>query len=43
MASAIRASSPRSMISACLEDLKIFSRGARKSDDMTIMAVRWSG
>jgi serine phosphatase RsbU (regulator of sigma subunit) len=31
------------MISACLEDLKIFSGGARKSDDLTMMAIRWSG
>jgi phosphoserine phosphatase RsbU/P len=43
LAPAFRASSPRAMISACLEDLKIFSRGARKSDDLTIMAVHWSG
>jgi sigma-B regulation protein RsbU (phosphoserine phosphatase) len=43
LAPAIRASSPRAMISACLEDLKRFSGGARKSDDLTIMAVRWSG
>jgi sigma-B regulation protein RsbU (phosphoserine phosphatase) len=43
LAPVIRASSPRAMISACLEDLKIFSRGARMSDDLTIMAVRWSG
>jgi phosphoserine phosphatase RsbU/P len=43
LAPAIRASSPRAMISACLEDLKIFSGGARKSDDLTMMAIRWSG
>jgi len=42
LAPAIRASSPRAMISACLEDLKMFSGGERKSDDLTIMAVRWS-
>jgi phosphoserine phosphatase RsbU/P len=43
LAPAIRASSPRAMISACLEDLKMFSGGARKSDDLTMMAIRWSG
>ncbi len=43
LAPAIRASSPQAMINACLEDLKTFSGGARKSDDLTIMAVRWSG
>ncbi len=31
------------MISACLDDLKLFSGGARKTDDLTIMAVRWAG
>jgi sigma-B regulation protein RsbU (phosphoserine phosphatase) len=41
--SATRASSPGAMISACLEDLKTFTGGARKSDDLTMMAVRWSG
>lgn len=39
---AIRASSPRAMISACLEDLNKFGGGAPKSDDLTIMAVRWA-
>lgn len=43
LAPTIRASSPRTMISAYLEDLKAFSGGARKTDDLTIMAVRWSG
>src|SRR5262245_15071328 len=43
LAPAIRATSPRAMISACLEDLKMFSGGARKSDDLTMMAMRWSG
>jgi phosphoserine phosphatase RsbU/P len=43
LAPAFRASSPRAMISACLEDLKIFGHGADKSDDLTIMAIRWSG
>jgi len=38
-----RASSPQAMITVCLEDLKTFSGGARKSDDLTIMSVRWSG
>jgi sigma-B regulation protein RsbU (phosphoserine phosphatase) len=43
LASAIRASSPRTMINACLEDLKMFGDGARIGDDLTIMAIRWSG
>lgn len=43
LAPAIRASSPRAMINACLEDLKTFSGGGRKSDDLTMMAIRWSG
>jgi phosphoserine phosphatase RsbU/P len=43
LAPAIRASSPRAMISSCLEDLEMFSGGARKSDDLTMMAIRWSG
>lgn len=43
LVSAGRASSPQAMINACLEDLKTFSGGARKTDDLTIMAVRWSG
>jgi sigma-B regulation protein RsbU (phosphoserine phosphatase) len=43
LASSTHASSPVTMINACLEDLKTFSGGARKSDDLTIMAVRWSG
>jgi len=43
LASAGRASSPQAMIDACLEDLKTFSGGARKTDDLTIMAVRWAG
>jgi phosphoserine phosphatase RsbU/P len=43
LAPAIRASSPRAMIGACLEDLKTFGGGADKSDDLTIMAIRWSG
>jgi sigma-B regulation protein RsbU (phosphoserine phosphatase) len=38
-----RASSPQAVISLCLDDLKTFSGGARKSDDLTIMAVHWSG
>ncbi|MCI0387223.1 MAG: SpoIIE family protein phosphatase [Acidobacteria bacterium] len=38
-----RASSPQAMINICLEDLKTFSGGARKSDDLTIMVVHWSG
>jgi phosphoserine phosphatase RsbU/P len=38
-----RAPSPQAMISVCLEDLKTFSGGARKSDDLTMMAIRWSG
>jgi sigma-B regulation protein RsbU (phosphoserine phosphatase) len=42
LALAIRASSPRAMISACLEDLNKFGGGAPKSDDLTIMAVRWA-
>jgi phosphoserine phosphatase RsbU/P len=37
------APSPQAMISVCLEDLKTFSGGARKSDDLTMMAIRWSG
>jgi sigma-B regulation protein RsbU (phosphoserine phosphatase) len=40
---ATRASSPGAMINICLEDLKTFTGGTRKSDDLTIMAVRWSG
>jgi phosphoserine phosphatase RsbU/P len=43
LAPSIRASSPRAMINACLEDLKMFSDGARMGDDLTIMAIRWSG
>jgi phosphoserine phosphatase RsbU/P len=42
LAPAIRASSPRAMINACLEDLETFGGGARKGDDLTIMAIRWS-
>ncbi len=38
-----RAASPQSMISVCLEDLKTFRMGAPRSDDLTIMAVRWAG
>jgi sigma-B regulation protein RsbU (phosphoserine phosphatase) len=36
-------SSPQAMISGCLEDLKTFSGGAPKTDDLTIMAIRWAG
>jgi serine phosphatase RsbU (regulator of sigma subunit) len=43
LAADIRASSPRAMISACLEDLKTFGGGAPKGDDLTIMTIRWSG
>jgi sigma-B regulation protein RsbU (phosphoserine phosphatase) len=43
LAPAIRHSPPRAMISACLEDLRKFSGGAPRSDDLTIMAIRWSG
>src|SRR5215831_10797128 len=43
LAPSVRASSPRGMINACLEDLKMFSDGARMGDDLTIMAIRWSG
>src|SRR5215813_2881158 len=43
LAPSIRASSPRAMINACLEDLKMFSDGARMVDDLTMMAVRWAG
>jgi|SoiMethySBSTD1v2_1073268.scaffolds.fasta_scaffold145434_1 phosphoserine phosphatase RsbU/P len=43
LAAVIRASSPRAMISACLEDLKTFGGGAPKGDDLTIMTIRWSG
>ncbi|HKQ75353.1 MAG TPA: SpoIIE family protein phosphatase [Blastocatellia bacterium] len=39
----VPASSPQAMISGCLEDLKAFSGGTPKSDDLTMMAVRWSG
>src|SRR5215510_12579319 len=38
-----RAASPQAMITVCLEDLKTFSDGARMGDDLTIMAIRWSG
>jgi sigma-B regulation protein RsbU (phosphoserine phosphatase) len=37
------ATSPQAMIHGCLEDLKAFSGGAPRTDDMTIMAVRWDG
>lgn len=37
-----RASSPQSMINLCLEDLSKFSGRVPKSDDLTIMAVRWA-
>jgi sigma-B regulation protein RsbU (phosphoserine phosphatase) len=43
LAPGIRASSPRAMIGACLEDLETFSGGAPRSDDLTIMAMSWSG
>lgn len=32
---------PQSLLGACLEDLKRFSAGARKADDLTMMALRW--
>lgn len=41
--SAGRSVSPQTMINSCLEDLSQFSEGAPKSDDLTIMAVRWAG
>lgn len=43
LAPAIRESSPRAMIDACLEDLQTFGGGGPKSDDLTIMAIRRSG
>jgi sigma-B regulation protein RsbU (phosphoserine phosphatase) len=43
LAPAIRESSPRAMIDACLEDLQVFGGGAPNSDDLTIMAIRRSG
>ncbi len=43
LASAGRTSSPQAMIGACLEDLNAFRGRARKTDDLTIMAVRRVG
>ncbi|MBO0862802.1 MAG: SpoIIE family protein phosphatase [Chloracidobacterium sp.] len=43
LASAIRGSSPREMISACLRDLKKFSGRSPLLDDLTMMAIRWAG
>jgi len=34
---------PQSLLNACLEDLKRFSAGARKADDLTVMSIRWTG
>ncbi|MCG3162132.1 MAG: RNA polymerase-binding transcription factor DksA [Acidobacteria bacterium] len=34
---------PQSLLSACLEDLKRFSAGARQGDDLTVMSIRWAG
>jgi serine phosphatase RsbU (regulator of sigma subunit) len=34
---------PQSLLSDCLEDLKRFSAGARKADDLTMMAIRRMG
>jgi hypothetical protein len=34
---------PQSLLSACLDDLKRFSAGARKADDLTMMAIRFDG
>ncbi len=34
---------PQSLLGACLEDLKRFSAGARKADDLTLMAIRFDG
>jgi phosphoserine phosphatase RsbU/P len=35
--------SPRAMINRCLEDLKKFQARAAKIDDLTMMAISWSG
>lgn len=43
LAPAMSESTPRAMINACLEDLMKFGGEAGKSDDLTIMAIRWSG
>src|SRR5262249_36386420 len=43
LALAIRGSSPREMIRACLQDLNKFSGGAPMLDDLTMMAIRWAG
>lgn len=34
---------PQSLLGECLEDLKSFRAGARKSDDLTVMAIRRAG
>ncbi len=34
---------PQTLIGVCLEDLRRFNAGARKADDLTVMALRWAG
>jgi len=43
IASSLGSSDPRTLVNACLTDLRKFLNGSTQSDDLTLMAIQWSG
>jgi serine phosphatase RsbU (regulator of sigma subunit) len=43
IASSLGSSDPKTLVDACLADLRIFLNGSTQSDDLTLMAIQWSG
>jgi len=43
IASSLGSSDPKTLVDACLADLRKFLNGSTQSDDLTMMAIQWSG
>jgi sigma-B regulation protein RsbU (phosphoserine phosphatase) len=43
IASATETGNPKALVDACLADLRKFLNGATQNDDLTLMAIQWSG
>ena len=42
IASSLGSSDPKTLVNACLSDLRKFLNGSTQSDDLTLMAIQWS-
>ena len=43
IASSLGSSNPKTLVDTCLADLRKFLNGSTQSDDLTLMAIQWSG